>query len=74
MACRTVDTSLSKIYDNFLINYAFVLFFSFHADLLIKFFYKFHCYLKLPFSNSEIHEVFAGQNDTTMQKLVIYSN
>ena len=66
---------VSNIHDDLLINYTFIhiLFFSFHAGLPIKFFYKFHFYLKLPFSNSETQRVFAGHIDTTMQKLDIYS-
>ena len=66
-ACCTVYTGLNKIYNDLMINYVFILFFSFHAALLIKFFLLInaYCYLKLPFSNSEIQEVFAGQTDTT---------
>ena len=46
-----------------------ILFFSFHAGLLINVFCKFCHYLKLPFLNFEIQEAFAGQIDTTVQKL-----
>ena len=56
-------------------NYTFIhiLFFSFHAGSLIKFFYEFHFYFELPFSNSETQGVFAGQNSITIQKFDIYS-
>ena len=72
---KPISVPVSNIHDDLLINYTFIhiLFFSFYAGLLTKFFYKFGCYLKLPFSNSETQGVFAVQNDTTMQKLDIYS-